>query len=85
MKKFSASVWAKDGASGIRPIGSVQEAQIFLDGWPIAERGPLYYVAANSMKSAEEGSLTPDEAKEVLIMFLAEVDALSEERLGSEC
>ena len=62
MKVFSASIWARDGGYGIRPIDSVQEAQIFLDGWPMEGRTPLYYLAANSMKSAEEGSIPPEEA-----------------------
>ena len=80
MHVFSTTVWAKDGEFGIRPIGSVQEAQIFLDGWPVEKRGPLYYVAANSLQSAEEGSVLPDVAKAALIDFLAEADALTEER-----
>ena len=81
MNKFSVSVWAKGGEFGIRPIGSVQEAQIFLDGWPMEKRGPTYYAAANSMQSAEEGSLPANEARAALIEFLDEAGALAEEQL----
>lgn len=81
MKKFSASVWAKDGEFGIRPIGSIEEAQVFLDGWPEMERSPLYYNAANSIGEASTGSISPDLAKESLVTFLADASALAEERL----
>lgn len=80
MKKFSATVWAKEGEFGIRPIGSVEEAQIFLEGWPAMERRPLYYVAANSIEAARVGSITPDEAKEALAWFLDDAGALGEDR-----
>lgn len=81
MKKFSVSAWARDGEFGIRPIGSVEEAQIFLQGWPEAERSPLYYAAANSIAEADKGSISPDKAKSALIEFLADAGALAEERL----
>jgi hypothetical protein len=55
MKQFRASIWAKDGELGIRPISSIEEAQILLDGWPTTGRSPIYYFTANSMKSATSG------------------------------
>ena len=83
MKKFSATVWAKDGEFGIRPIGSVEEAQIFLEGWPAMDRSPLYYVAANGIEAAEAGSVTPNEAKEMLGEFLDDAGALAEDRFAT--
>lgn len=83
MKNFSASIWAKDGEFGIRPIGSVEEAQIFLEGWPQAGRCPLYYVAANSIGSAKAGSIPPDEAKHALFNLLEDANALAEEKLAT--
>lgn len=77
MNEFSSSVWAKDGDFGIRPIGSVQEAQMFLEAWPLGQRGPLYYVAANSLRSAGEGSIAPDEARTALVEFLSGTGALA--------
>jgi len=41
MKKFSVSAWAKDGEFGIRPIGSIEEAQIFLEGRSAMEQPAL--------------------------------------------
>jgi hypothetical protein len=81
MKKSKATIWAKDGEFGIRPIGSVEEAQIFLEGWPAMDRSPLYYVATNSIEAAEAGSISPDEAKEMLVEFLNDAGALAEEKL----
>ncbi|MHA6645227.1 DUF982 domain-containing protein [Mesorhizobium sp. A623] len=83
MKKFSVSAWAKDGEFGIRPIGSVEEAQIFLVSWPAIDRGPLYHAAASSIEAANAGSILPDEAKDTLVEFLDEADALAEERLAT--
>lgn len=82
MKKFTVGVWAKDGEFGIRPLDSIQEAQIFLDSWPMERRGPLYYVAANSLKSAEEGAILADDAKSALLNFLSDAEALAEEKLA---
>ena len=83
MKKFRATVWAKEGETGFRPIGSIEEAQIFLEGWPAIERGPLYYVAANSIESAKTGSISPDDAKKALIEFLDDANVLAEERFAT--
>ena len=81
MKKFGASIWARDGEFGIRAIGSVQEAQIFLEGWPEAERSPLYHVAASSLKAAEAGSISAEEAREAVVELLESADALAEEQM----
>lgn len=82
MKKFSVSIWARDGDLGIRPIGSVEEAGISLEGWPAAERSPLYHVAANNIEAARAGSMTPDMVADALVEFLREKGALAEERLN---
>ncbi|MHA6645852.1 DUF982 domain-containing protein [Mesorhizobium sp. A623] len=81
MREFSATVWAKVGEFGIRPIGSVEEAEIFLEGWPTIERSPLYYVAANSVEAAKQGCLTADEASDALVDFLATAHALTKDSL----
>ncbi|MHA6645385.1 DUF982 domain-containing protein [Mesorhizobium sp. A623] len=67
----------------MRPIGSVEEATIFLDGWPTMERGPLYYAAASSTEAANAGSIPPGEAKDAVVEFLDESEALAEERLAT--
>ena len=81
MKKFCASIWARDGELGIRAIGSVEEAQIFLEGWPEAERNALYYSAANSLEAAGAGSISLETAKGALVAFLESADALAEEQM----
>lgn len=58
MKLFKVSVWARDGEFGIRQIDSVEEAQIFLDGWTWEKRGPLYFAAVERLRSAEQGFLS---------------------------
>jgi hypothetical protein len=83
MMKFSTNVWAKDGDFNIRSVGSVEEAMAFLANWPVMERGPLYYVAANSIESARVGAITPDDARKALVEFLDDVDALAEDQLAT--
>ena len=59
MKKFRATVWAKEGETGFRPIGSIEEAQIFLEGWPAIERGPLYSVRKRRARRRAVGTRAP--------------------------
>ncbi|MGB3643449.1 MAG: DUF982 domain-containing protein [Mesorhizobium sp.] len=82
MKKFSASLWVKDGDFNVRSVASVEEAIAFLADWPITERTALFYAAANSVESAKAGSIPPDVAKTALVVFLEEADALAEGQIG---
>lgn len=81
MKKFTVSIWAKDGDFNVRSINSIEEAIAFLANWPITERGALFHAAASSVESAKAGSISPEEAKEALVELLDDANVLAEERL----
>jgi hypothetical protein len=83
MKLFSASIWVKEGEFGVRPLGSIEEAQLYLEQWPDRQRGPFYYLAAHALRVAQTGQIEPDEAKDALLGFLDNEGVLAEARIVS--
>lgn len=79
--KFNPSVWTKGNGFSIYPINTVAGAIVFLDNWPTDKRGPLYKSAADAVRSARKGQISPDEARRALIAFLCDADGLAEETL----
>jgi hypothetical protein len=82
MKLFSVSIWVKEGEFGVRPLGSI-EAQLFLEEWPLKDRGPFYYLAAHTLAVAQRGLTEPDEAREALVGFLDNAGILAEATIVS--
>ncbi|WP_162252003.1 DUF982 domain-containing protein [Mesorhizobium sp. Root552] len=78
MKLFSTSIWVKDVEFGVRPLGSLEEAQLFLDEWPQDRRGPFYYLAAQAIGIAQREQIRPDEARDALVAFLENEGILAE-------
>lgn len=83
MKLFSTSIWIKDGEFGVRLLGSLEDAQLFLDEWPHDRRGPFYYLAAHAIGIAQRGQIRPDEARDALVGFLENEAVLAEARIVS--
>lgn len=79
--RFKVNVWVKEDGLGVSPVSTVEEAIEMLAEWPSDRRGPLYYVASNSLESARTGSIPPDEAKNAFVDFCHDAGILAEERL----
>jgi hypothetical protein len=79
---FSVSVWVRDGEIGVSPISSVEEALAFIKEWPVDKRGPLYFVASNSLQSAVSKSIAADEARARFMDFCDEAGVLAEGRIA---
>jgi hypothetical protein len=80
--KLGASIWTKGNGFSIYPINTVAGAIVFLENWPSEKRGPLYWTAADAIRSVRNGQISPGEARLALVAFLHDADALAEEPLG---
>lgn len=76
--QFSVSVWVREGEIGVSPISTVEEALAFIKEWPMDKRGPLYFVASNSLDSAASESIPADEARARFVDFCEEAGVLAE-------
>ncbi|MET3662479.1 DUF982 domain-containing protein [Aquamicrobium ahrensii] len=78
MQWFTTSIWVRQEGLDVLPLETVEGAREYLDEWRADRRTPLFYAASNKIDEALKGSISPGEARSVVMLFLKEVDALGE-------
>lgn len=77
--RFATAVWIRDGASGISPIATLDEAAEFLADLPDLPHNPYAYVACKSIASARAGHIAPDQAKQHFLDYCEEAGLLAQD------
>ena len=77
--KFEPGVCVRDGSFFVT-IDWVSEARALLSHIPRDRRGPLYHVTVEIMLRAEEGQVSPNEAREAFLRFADDAGILAEDR-----